>query len=130
MADLLRINGTPINKTLEGLSKNRVEGLIDIEVQYTIRKRKCHAILEPLHSIPSLLFNEIRGHTHRLTQSLYIRVTVENLHRKRDVQDALTREDIFLDGLHDELYDVVLGGCLHIIAELHPAHFLLDEVVL
>lgn len=90
MTDLFRINGTAINEALKGLTKYRVESLIDIEIQHTIRKRKSHAILEPFQRIPSLFFYEIRCHTHRLTQSLYIRVTVENLNRKRDVQDTLT----------------------------------------
>lgn len=67
MADLFRIDGTSIDEALEGLAKDRVEGFIDIEIQHTIGKGKGHAIFEPLHGTPRLLFNEVRCHGHRLT---------------------------------------------------------------
>lgn len=115
MTDLFRINWTAIYEPLKGLPKDGVKGLIDIEVQHTIGKRKRYTVLEPFNGIHSLFLDEVRSHRHRLAQSLYIRVTIKDLHRKRDVQDSLTREDVLLDGLHDELYDIVLGSCLHIV---------------
>ena len=116
MADLFGVDGAAIDEALEGLTEDGVKSLIDVEIQHTIGKRKGHAVLEPLHSIHRLLLYEVRCHGHRLTQSLYVRVTVEDLHGKRDVEDALAREEVFLDGLHDELYDVVLGCGLHVVA--------------
>jgi hypothetical protein len=47
MANLLTINWAAIDEALECLSKDRIEGFLNIKVKNTISKSECYALFEP-----------------------------------------------------------------------------------
>ena len=49
MADLFSVDRTPIDESLESLAQNRVERLLDVEVQDAVRKSKGNAVFEALN---------------------------------------------------------------------------------
>lgn len=49
MADLLSVDRTPIDESLESLAQNRVERLLDVEVQDAVCKSKGNTVFEALY---------------------------------------------------------------------------------
>ncbi len=93
MADLLGIDWTPINESLEGFSQDGVESFVNIEIKHTVCKSKSNAILESLNRV--LCFSSLyegRSHRERLAKALYIGVISKYFDGKGDVEDALASE--------------------------------------
>lgn len=96
MTDLLCIDRTPVDHSLKSFPQNGVEGLVDIEIKNGVGEGEGDAFLKPVDILfLGSSFQEIGAESHRLTESLKIRIDIEDLNWEGNVEDALTREEIF-----------------------------------
>ncbi len=72
VTDLLCVDGTAIDESLEGLSKNRVEGFFNIKIKDAVGKGKSNAVLESLNGVTGarLHFYEVRCERQGLAYTL------------------------------------------------------------